>query len=279
MIKSIQTIIVAAVLSVLVGCQTNQISGRNQFVLVSEKMAINESRSAYSAMLQPLSQEGKVNNDPAMVRRVETITSRLVAQAIRYRPESKDWDWSIRVINEPDTVNAWCMAGGRMAIYTGLINKLDATDDEIAMVMGHEISHALLSHTRERMSRAIAMNLGVQALAIAIDGDRYGGYIVQGTALAAIVALELPNSRTAEAESDRIGIEIAAKAGYDPRAAASLWEKMAKQSGDKDSRFDFFSTHPAPVKRMETLRELAVPLMPFFEDKSPKPTHPINTGL
>ena len=247
-------------------------------MIVPEDMAISESNKAYKAMLTPIKSEGKLNTDPVMLERVKTITSRLVAQAIAYRPESKSWNWSVQVIDEPETVNAWCMAGGRMAIYTGLINKLNATDDEIAQVMGHEISHALLSHTRERMSRAIAMQLGVTAAQIVLSDRDYGGLAVQGTAMAAIVALELPNSRTAEAESDRLGIEIAAKAGYDPRSAATLWQKMADESGQKDSKFDLLSTHPAPVKRMEELRLLADAMMPFYQDQSPRPMHPISAG-
>ena len=163
-----------------------------------------------------------------------------------------------------------------MAIYTGLIDKLEATDDEIAQVMGHEISHALLAHTAEKMSRALALQLGLTAAAISQSNSGSGQIAVQGAALAAIVALELPNSRNAESEADGVGIEIAAKAGYDPRAAEVLWAKMAEESGKGESRFDFLSTHPAPVKRMETLRELAPKMMPYYEDPSPRPTFPLN---
>ena len=273
-----QIITALCLIAALTGCKSNPISGRHQFMIVPEDMANSESNKAYKAMLTPIKSEGKLNTDPVMLERVKTITSRLVAQAIAYRPESKSWNWSVQVIDEPETVNAWCMAGGRMAIYTGLINKLNATDDEIAQVMGHEISHALLSHTRERMSRAIAMQLGVTAAQIVLSDRDYGGLAVQGTAMAAIVALELPNSRTAEAESDRLGIEIAAKAGYDPRSAARLWQKMADESGQKDSKFDLLSTHPAPVKRMEELRLLADAMMPYYQDQSPRPMHPISAG-
>jgi predicted Zn-dependent protease len=273
-IKRVIAFIVVAV--VLGGCQTNPITGRAQFMLISEDYAISESKTAYAGMLKPLADEGKIDNDPAVVQRIDTITSRLVAQAILYRPETEAWEWSVRVIDDPDTVNAWCMAGGRMAIYTGLIDQLDATDDEIAQVMGHEISHALLAHTAERMSRAMALQLGLTAAAISQSDSSSGQFAVQGAAVAAIIALELPNSRNSEAEADVVGIEIAAKAGYDPRAAETLWAKMAEVGGDGESRFDFFSTHPAPVKRMETLRELAPKMMPYYEDESPRPTFPLN---
>lgn len=273
--KIISTVLVCLV---LLGCKSNQISGRSQFMLIPEDMAISESNKAYKAMLTPIKKEGKLNTDPQMLERVKNITSLLVAQAILYRPDSKNWNWSVQVIDEPEVVNAWAMAGGRMAIYSGLITKLEATDDEIAQVMAHEISHALLAHTQERMSRALAMQLGITAMSIALQDEKYGGIAIQGTALAAIVALELPNSRTAESESDRIGIEIAAKAGFDPGAAVTLWKKMADESGQKDSRFDFLSTHPAPVKRVEELEKLTQVMMPYYDDKSPRPTHPVSGG-
>lgn len=260
----------------MAGCQSNPITGRSQLMLVSESMAINESKQAYSALLQPLAKDGKVDSDRATVARVHEITSRLIAQAIKYRPETQDWEWSIKVIDDPKTVNAWCMAGGKMAIYTGLIQQLKPTDDELAQVMGHEISHALAKHSQEKMSRAMAMQVGLGALAITQSNSQYAGLTLTGAQAAAVVALELPNSRTAETEADRIGIELAAKAGYDPHAAVTLWEKMAKVGGGGGkSRTDFLSTHPAPVKRMETLAALVPQMMPYYADKSPRPTYPL----
>ena len=260
----------------LAGCQSNPVTGRRQLMLVSENTAISESKAAYVAMLQPLAKEGKIDSDPATVARVHEITGRLIAQAIKYRPETQNWEWSVKVIDDPKTVNAWCMAGGKMAIYTGLIQQIKPTDDELAQVMGHEISHALAKHTTERMSRAMAMQVGLGALAISQHDSRYAGLTLTGAQAAAIVALELPNSRTAESEADRIGIELAAKAGYDPHAAVTLWEKMAKVGGgDGKSRNDFLSTHPAPVKRMETLAALVPQMLPYYEDKSPRPTFPL----
>jgi predicted Zn-dependent protease len=264
----------------LAGCESNPVTGRKQLMLVSESSAISDSKEAYIALLQPLAKDGKIDSDPAMVARVHEITGRLIAQAIKYRPETKDWEWSVKVIDDPKTVNAWCMAGGKMAIYTGLILQIKPTDDELAQVMGHEISHALAKHTAEKMSRAMAMQVGLGALAITQNDSRYAALTLTGAQVAAIVALELPNSRVAESEADRIGIELAAKAGYDPHAAVTLWEKMAKVGGgDGKSRTDFLSTHPAPVKRMETLAELVPQMMPYYEDKSPRPTYPLRQSL
>ena len=267
----------AFALLTLCSCETNPVTGRQQLMLVSEDVAITESKQAYAAMLQPLEKKGQIDNNPAVSSRVRTITGKLIAQAIKYRPETQSWEWSVKVIDDAKTVNAWCMAGGRMAIYTGLIDQLKATDDELAQVMGHEISHALAKHTAERMSRAMAMQMGLGVLAATQQSSRYGDLTLTGAQMAAVVALELPNSREAETEADRIGIELAAKAGYDPKAAISLWDKMAKVGGGSSS-FDFLSTHPAPQKRMETLAALVPQMMSYYLDKAPRPVYQIRAS-
>jgi predicted Zn-dependent protease len=249
----------------LVACATSP-TGRRQLMLVSEDMAINSSKEAYVQTLKPLEEEGKVDNDPAMTKRVKKITERLVAQAVEMRPETADWEWTIKVIDDPETVNAWCMAGGKMAMYSGLILKLDATDDEIAQVMGHEIAHALANHQAEKMSVAIASSVGVVAVGAASDNS---GVAMAGAAAAAALAIKLPNSRTAETEADRIGIELAAKAGYHPEAAVTLWEKMGKVSGEGPPQF--LSTHPAPANRKQTLSRLAPQMMPYYQKKGKRP--------
>ena len=253
----------------VVGCKTNAVTGRSQLLLVPENQAISASKQAYADTLAPLEKKGKVNNDPALAARVEQITERLIPQAIRLRPETENWEWSVNVIDDPKTVNAWCMAGGRMAVYTGLIEQIKPTDDELAQVMGHEITHALANHTAERMSVVMASQLGVAVLA---SGSKNQGSLQLG-ALAATLAIQLPNSRTSESEADRIGIELAARAGYDPRAAVTLWEKMGNVSGGGKSKSDWFSTHPAPARRMETLAGLVPQMLPYYEDKSPRPTY------
>jgi predicted Zn-dependent protease len=249
----------------LVACATSP-TGRKQLMLVSEEMAINASKEAYAQTLKPLTEEGKVDNDPALTQRVKLITEKLVAQAVKMRPETAKWEWSIKVIDDPEVVNAWCMAGGKMAIYTGLIEKVQTTDDEIAQVMGHEIAHALANHQAEKMSVSMATSVGVAAVGVASDRP---GIAMSGAALAAMLAIKLPNSRTAETEADRIGIELAAKAGYDPRAAVTLWEKMGKVGGSGPPQF--LSTHPAPENRKQTLRTLAPQMMPYYQSKEPRP--------
>ncbi|MGB5297863.1 MAG: M48 family metallopeptidase, partial [Thiogranum sp.] len=155
---------------------------------------------------------------------------------------------------------------GKMAIYTGLIEKVQTTDDEIAQVMGHEIAHALANHQAEKMSVNMATSAGVAAVGVASDRP---GLAMSGAAVAAMLAVKLPNSRTAETEADRIGIELAAKAGYDPRAAVTLWEKMAKVGGSHPPQF--LSTHPAPQNRKQTLGALVPKMTPYYESKEPRP--------
>ena len=261
--KRICILILASLL--LVACATSP-TGRRQLMLVSEEQAISASKQAYAQTLKPLSAEGKVDNDPALTRRVTAITERLVAQAVKMRPATAKWEWSIKVIDDPEVVNAWCMAGGKMAIYTGLIEKVQPTDAEIAQVMGHEIAHALANHQAEKMSVAMATSVGVIAVGAASDRP---GLAMTGAAAAAALAITLPNSRTAETEADRIGIELAAKAGYDPRAAVTLWEKMAKVGGSQPPQF--LSTHPAPANRQQTLRALVPQMMPYYQSKEPRP--------
>lgn len=253
----------ALFLLVLAGCATNPMTGRSQLSLVPESAVIDQARSAYIQELSPWDKKGKVNNDPALKARLDVITQRLVAQAVRYRPEAAKWEWQVAVIDDPDTLNAYCLPGGRMAIYTGLIHKLKATDDEIAQVMGHEIGHALANHGAEKMSQAMAAQGVVLAAAAASGEKRQGAVMVGGTAIAQLGWL-LPNSRAAESEADRIGIEIAARAGYDPGAAVTLWRKMAASNGKGPPQW--LSTHPAPATRMKELSALVPYVQPLYAE-------------
>ncbi|WP_041277566.1 M48 family metallopeptidase [Desulfotalea psychrophila] len=254
----------------LSACATSP-TGRSQLMLVSPESAVASSRQAYVQTIQPLQKDGKVDSDPALSRRVRLITGRIIAQAIISHPEAKKWQWDVKVIDADETVNAWCMAGGKMAVYTGIVNKLKLTDDELAQVMAHEISHALANHTAEKMSVAMASSIGTLGMAIATRDSDNRGAIMSGTVLAASLAVTLPNSRAAENEADVMGIKFAALAGYDPRAAGSLWEKMAKEGGSRPA--EFLSTHPAPANRQATLAALAQEMMPYYLDKKVRPVY------
>jgi predicted Zn-dependent protease len=141
--------------ALVAACATSP-TGRSQLMLISPQAAVVESKKAYLSTVSELDKKNKLVNDPALAKRVATITGRLVTVAIAKFPETANWEWSVAIIDEPKVVNAWCMAGGRMAVYTGLFNKLQLTDSEFAQIMGHEISHALANHTAEQMSRAMA---------------------------------------------------------------------------------------------------------------------------
>jgi len=268
----VQRVLPVLLLSIVLAACATSPTGRRQLMLVSEDSAIASSAQAYVQEVGKLKQEGKLSSDAALIRRVNDITERLVAQAIAWRPESADWQWSVAVIDDPETVNAWCMAGGRMAIYTGLINQIQPTDDEIAQVMGHEIGHALANHTAEKMSVAMASSIGVVAVGIAADNK---GAAMAGAAAAAALAVTLPNSRTAETEADRIGIELAAKAGYDPAAAVTLWRKMNNLPGGTPPQF--LSTHPNPENREKKLAALGPQMEPYYRADTPRPTHPVQS--
>ena len=260
----IATATAAALLS---GCQSVETTEggtvgveRKQMMAVSSEEVNAGSAKAYTQMMAEAQKKGILDKDPATVKRVQNITKRLIPHTTVFRPDAAKWPWEVHVISL-DEVNAWCMPAGKMAIYTGLIQKLNATDDEIAAVMGHEIAHALREHARERMSRQMGTQLGVGVLG-AIFGVGELGQSIAGNV--ANVAINLPNSRLHETESDRIGVELAARAGFDPRAAISLWEKMAKVSnGGQPPKW--LSTHPSHEDRINDLRQYSEKVMPLFQ--------------
>ena len=259
--------IVAVSLSVafLPGCQTVETTqagvvgvDRDQRMMVSAEEVNAGSAKAYAQMMAEAQKKGVLDKDAAMLKRVQDITKRLIPQTAHFRPDAVKWPWEVHVISI-DEVNAWCMPAGKMAMYTGLLQKLNATDDEIAAVMGHEISHALREHSREQISRQMSTQLGVGLIG-ALFGIGELGQSVAGQV--ANVTLNLPNSRQAETEADRIGIELAARAGFDPNAAVSLWEKMSKLGGGQPPKW--LSTHPPHEDRINDLRTYAQKVMPLY---------------
>lgn len=266
-------IAVAAALSIIWGCASNSVTGRKQLMLVSENEAISTGTAYYSQEMKAKDTGGTLNIDKNEVRRVRLIASKIIPAAISYRPDASNWNWKVNVIEDDKTVNAFCTAGGGIAFYSGLISQLKATDDEIAQVMGHEVAHALASHTRERMSVAMAGDVATQLLSSTSVGAKVGA---QNIDLMGTLIWKLPNSRSGESEADRIGIELAAKAGYNPQASVQLWEKMAQLSGGK-SGFNMLSTHPSNEARIDALKKLVPEMMRFYESskKMAIPTYPI----
>jgi predicted Zn-dependent protease len=240
-------------------------------MLVSPEQAISASKQAYVETLSPLAREGRVDADRFMTQRVRYISGRIIGQAITHYPHTRNWDWNVTVITDPKVVNAWCMAGGKIAVYSGLIDRLNTTDDELAQVLAHEIAHAIANHTAERMSVAMASQIGVMGVGMVTANSAYGQAALTGSALAAALAVNLPNSRTAESEADLIGIELAARAGYNPYAAATLWQKMEQVDSSRPA--EFLSTHPSPGNRQAALARLAPRYMVYYQDRSDRPLY------
>lgn len=259
-----------AILLLLSGCATNPMTGRQQLSLVSENSVMAKSTQLYASMISSYDEKGKVVADEALNARVRTVTNRLVEQAVQYRPSAHDWEWQVSVIDD-EAINASCMPGGKMVVFKGLLDKLEPTDDELAQIMGHEIAHALANHGAEKMSVSILANVAAVAVATAAaagsngtDARAYNDLSM----LASNLFISLPNSRGAEEEADKLGIEIAARAGYNPQAAVTLWRKMMEATG-QDSRFDFLATHPSSPKRIEALESLQPPMQAIYAERSP----------
>jgi predicted Zn-dependent protease len=261
--------IILAVWVLLSSCAVSP-TGRTQFIIISPDAAIVESEAAYLDTVRQLDDEDKLVDDPLTVARVARITGRLVSIAVADFPASADWKWSVAIVDDTETVNAWCMAGGRMAVYTGLFDQLKLTEDEFAQIMGHEISHALANHTAERMSQAMATAAGVAVIGAASDNS---GAAMVGAAVLANVALTLPNSREAENEADVMGMVIATKAGYDPEAAVTLWQKMGDVSDERPA--EFLSTHPAPENRQAALNAMIPRMLEINPTRTKAPIHPV----
>lgn len=257
---------VAAVL--LTGCAAVQTTGsgavgieRKQYMssLVSEQALQQEAASQYNAMISQAKAQGALDVNAAQTRRVQTIARRLIAQVGVFRPDAVQWNWQVHVLNSKE-INAWCMPGGKIAVYSGLINSLNTTDAELAAVIGHEIAHALREHSREQVSQQMTANIGLSVLA-AVTGSQATADL--GSALTDVM-FTLPNSRTHEIEADRMGVELAARAGYDPYAAVTLWEKMSAASGGSGQP-EFLSTHPAASTRIADLQKIAAQMMPLYQ--------------
>jgi predicted Zn-dependent protease len=248
------------------GCASTTESGavgaeRRQLLLVSSQQLDRMSGQAYNALLHDASKKGVLNTDAASVQRVRAIASRITPHTGVFRRDAPGWKWEVNVINSSD-LNAFCMPGGRIVFYSGLIHLLKLTDDEIAVIMGHEIAHALREHSREQVSQTIAAQGAIGAGTALLGLDESAGNIAS-TAYEALLATRF--SRTDETEADRIGLELAARAGYDPRAGILLWQKMLQASQGGGRPPEFLSTHPAEASRIEHIQSLLPTLTPLYQ--------------
>jgi predicted Zn-dependent protease len=213
----------------------------------------------YHELLQhAAAQRALAQPDHPQLQRIRAVAQRLIPQAERWNPRAADWKWEVNLIGS-NQINAFCMPGGKIVFYSGILDQLKLTPDEIAMVMGHEMAHALREHARERMAKSAATNIGANIL-VNVLGMGQVGQVLTGYG-AQLMSLKF--SRSDESEADLVGMEMAARAGYDPRAAISLWQKM-DQAG-KASPPQWLSTHPSGVSRIAELKKNLPRVMPLYE--------------
>ncbi len=252
------------------GCATVQTTSggavavdRQQTMLVSAAEVNRSAEKAYRETLNDAQAKKLLNRDSVQLQRVRAIAARLIPATAVFRSDAPRWHWESNVIASKE-LNAWCMPGGKMAVYSGLIERLDVSDDELAAVMGHEIAHALREHGREKAGQAAGVSVAA-AIGGVLIGSYFGidadiGQNVLGTV--GDLAFMRPNSREMEQEADRIGVELAARAGYDPYAAISLWQKMARASDNGIPQWLW--THPSHDSRIADLQVYADRVMPLY---------------
>ena len=219
-------------------------------------------RSAAQQYAQMLQQAGAKNalggKDHPQVRRLRTIARNIIPFTAAWNPRAKDWQWEVNLIGSKQ-VNAFCMPGGKIAFYSGILDQLKLSDDEVAMVMGHEIAHALREHARERMGKNAATGIGASLLTQVLGLGQIGQTVTNyGAQL-----LTLQFSRSDESEADLVGMELAARAGYDPRAGVTLWKKMGAVSQGAPPQW--LSTHPSGNSRIAEIEMNLPKVMPLYE--------------
>jgi predicted Zn-dependent protease len=254
--------VVVALAGGLYGCSTTTEGGavgadRQQLLLVSSAQLEQMATQEYRQLLNVAAQKRVLNVDAGATQRVRSIANRLIPQTSVFRPDARNWQWEVNVISS-DQINAFCMPGGKIMVFTGLINQLRASDSELAVVLGHEIAHALREHSREQISQsAVAQTaIGIGAALFGLEGAAD----IAGAAYNSLLATRF--SRSHETEADRIGLELAARAGFDPRAGVSLWQKMLSASSGGPPQF--LSSHPSGENRIREIEALLPTVMPLY---------------
>ena len=268
MIKS--ALLAPLTVSFISGCATttkDSISGvkRSQLLLMPASQITSMSSKTYLQTLNTAEKSHTLNIDQPQLERVRRISNNLIGQISAFRPDATQWKWEVNV-EKSDQVNAYCMPGGKIMVLSGLIDKLHPTDDELSAVIGHEIAHALREHGRERMSQAYVQQFGLQAMALFFTKGTSalaGNATTQAASLGSKLFFALPNSREQETEADKIGLELSARAGYNPEAAITLWQKMNAQGEAKSP--EFLSTHPANANRINELQALMPKVRPLYD--------------
>jgi len=242
------------VVSLAAGCSTVPITQRTQLTLIPDSEMVAMSLQSYREILN----ESKLSQDTQKVAMVRRVGGRIAAAAEKYLASygypTDQYRWEFNLINDDSTVNAWAMPGGKVAVYTGI---LPYTRDEngLAVVLGHEIAHAIANHGNERMSEQLLLQMGGAALSVALEKqpEQTQNLFMLSYGAGSQLGLILPHSRRQEAEADRIGLTLMAMAGYDPHEAVPFWQRMNAASGDRPP--EFLSTHPAPESRIENIQQ------------------------
>lgn len=235
-------------------------SDQYMFSLLSSEKTNEMSATAYTKTVNDAKSKGQLDKTSANAKRVDAVARRMIAQVPALRPDAAQWNWEVNVIDSPE-INANCGPGGKIIVYTGIIETLNLNDDELAALMGHEVSHALREHGREAMSKAFGVAMAKASagalLGINPDNLEMAQSVVDYT-------MTLPNSREKENEADLIGLELSARAGYNPNGAVTLWQKMAKVMGDQEPS-EFSSTHPSSENRVIALQAAIPKVMPLYQ--------------
>lgn len=242
------------------------VGGNSAFTkLVPAEQVERQAQQQYAQMLQQAAAQKALGSaDHAQVKRLRSIARRIIPFALEWNPRARNWQWEVNLIGSSQ-INAFCMPGGKIAFYSGILKTLQLTDDEVAMVMGHEIAHALREHARERMGKNAATGIGASVLSSVLGLGQIGQSVTHyGAQL-----LTLEFSREDESEADLVGMELGARAGFDPRAGISLWQKMS--AINKNAPPQWMSTHPSGSTRIADMRANLSKVLPLYEKAKQTP--------
>ena len=250
----------------LVACAEVPLTHRKSLQLLPRSQLFALSLQQYSKVLK----ESKFSQDQEKVKMVERVGKRIAIASEEFLEDSglgwqiKDYQWEFKLIEDDKVVNAWCMPGGKVAVYTGIL-PITKNENGLAVVVGHEVAHAIANHGNERMSQGLIATMGGIALSLALSEKpkKTQRLFMTAFGLGASVGFLLPYSRVHESEADRIGLMLMARAGYDPRAAVPFWQRMNEKADARPP--EFLSTHPAPESRIENIKSYISEAMPYYQ--------------
>jgi len=256
-------IVICFLATISLSCATIPESDRRQFIIMPDSQMHALGLEAFQEIVarEPLSKNQR------LIREVEEIGKRIAAAS------GQNYPWEFRVFDNDELINAFCLPGGKVGVYTGMIKVAENTAG-LAAVIGHEVAHATLRHGAERMSQTLASQVGLTLAGISLGDARYRGAILAALGIGVQVGIALPYSRLHEQEADEVGLKYMARAGYDPREAVALWERMQELSAGAAAP-EFLSTHPNPASRVDYLRKRLSQVMPSYEAADTQVTRPL----